>query len=196
MVPLSPLMSPWLAQNCCSLAALVLLVATPLWTTLLPQPTCDTIKRSVVPFDPAKPERLSVYGVTIGQRLEDIERAFPDQWQRGYSREAGFHLYRMPNAPEGKPGLIASAGDSMPNDGIVKKVLVFAFNPQGYLDPSVVTRTLEMAWGTAIHFEGSRYARMWVDLERGVQANLRFIASPDPPQLQITISQYCVPEGK
>ena len=56
--------------------------------------------------------------------------------------------------------------------------------------PKVVAASLEMAWGTAIRFEGLEYDRLWVDTERNVQARLRYIAAPEPAQLVITVSHY------
>jgi hypothetical protein len=146
------------------------------------------------PYRPERPERLSLFGVSIGQSLADIENAFPDKWKRGYSAEHGIHLYRMPDGGKGEPGIIVSAGDSMPNDGLVRRVTVFAFNPsKSYFPPDVIASTLEMTWGTAIRFEGLPYDRLWVDLQDAVQARLRYVTTTTPSQLVITLSGYRPP---
>lgn len=87
--------------------------------------------------------------------------------------------------------MIVSAGDSTPNDGKVRRVTMFAFNPKGdYFTPKVVDAALEMVWGTAIRFEGKEFDRLWVDPDQGVQARLRYVTAPYPPQLLVTLSAY------
>lgn len=154
-------------------------------------------RQAAVPFDPFKPERLSLFGVTLGQTLNDIERAFPDEWRRAYSKENGYHLVSMANAPLGKPFIFVSAGDSVPNDGRVRRVTVIVANPGGdYFPPKVVAAILEMTWGTPAHFEGAELDRLWVDVERGMAATLRYDDPPDAlfSRLLITLSEYSPPK--
>jgi len=125
-------------------------------------------------YKPFSPDQMSLAGISLGQRLEDIEREYPSRWTRGYSKEHGLHLYRMPNAPKGEPGIIISAGDSMPNDGIVRLVSVFAFPSKTYFSHDVVPEVLELAWGSAIQLEGSPYDRLWLHPSRKAGIRLRY----------------------
>ncbi len=140
-------------------------------------------------YDPLNVEKWSIAGASIGHRLGDIKATFPDVWKAGDNEKFGYHLYQIPDAAAGDPGIVLVGGHGKGEDSLVAGIVVFYFNPT-YADRTSITKTLDLIWGTAIRIRGLEHDRFWIDRPRNRQARLRYVegGKEDFPQLVLTIS--------
>lgn len=179
-----------------AIGAALWFVAVPLQAQLWLPPACLPNNGGSAPrdsarvlYDPSSSPMWSLDGVALGQRIDDIEKVFPDQWRRSYSDEAGLYISRWPRSNDFSFRVIAATGTAIPNDGRVRDI--FAWVPLGAaspVHPGTLAATLDLVWGTAIRFENAPHDRLWIDRKKGVTAQLT-IERDEIPRAVIRIAQ-------